>query len=221
MGLLNCIQSHRILTIEWRWIKPTILFQMSLCEWLRFDVLCIWDFSVFSNLQSNKDAPFDSNTCGYIIIYNIIQLYLNSRYPNDLYICRSTPQNKAFSNQKKGHLGSRFIYLCFRHVLGRWASTDGFTCKNPTVLYLFVFGGKGGGVTLGGTSQIAFATSPFQILSLHSFQSIFAERESRCHRNSAPKKGWGSYGLCLGKKQRDRIESSMGQTIGERWVSKW
>ena len=27
--------------------------------------------------------------------------------PNDLYFWRSTPQNKAFSNQNKGHLGSR------------------------------------------------------------------------------------------------------------------
>ena len=64
----------------------------------------------------------------------------------------------------------------------------GSTRKNPTVLYLFFWGGRGGGVTLGETSQIAFATSPFQILSLHSFQSIFAGRESRCHRNSAKKK---------------------------------
>ena len=28
--------------------------------------------------------------------------------PNDLYFWRSTPQNKAFSNQNKGHLGSRY-----------------------------------------------------------------------------------------------------------------
>ena len=30
--------------------------------------------------------------------------------PNDLYFWRSTPQNKAFSNQNNGHLGSRHIY---------------------------------------------------------------------------------------------------------------
>ncbi len=34
--------------------------------------------------------------------------YLEPR-PNDLYFWRSTPQNKAFSNQNKGHLGSRYI----------------------------------------------------------------------------------------------------------------
>ena len=31
--------------------------------------------------------------------------------PNDLYFWRSNPQNKAFSNQNKGHLGSRWIYF--------------------------------------------------------------------------------------------------------------
>ena len=31
--------------------------------------------------------------------------------PNDLYFWRLTPQNKAFSNQNKGHFGSRYIYL--------------------------------------------------------------------------------------------------------------
>ena len=30
--------------------------------------------------------------------------------PYDLYFWRSTPQNKAFSNQNKGHLGSRYTY---------------------------------------------------------------------------------------------------------------
>ena len=31
--------------------------------------------------------------------------------PNDLYFRRSTSQNKAFSNQNKGHLGSRYIRI--------------------------------------------------------------------------------------------------------------
>ena len=33
--------------------------------------------------------------------------------PNDLYFWRSAPQNKAFSNQNKGHLGStrRYMFL--------------------------------------------------------------------------------------------------------------
>ena len=36
--------------------------------------------------------------------------------PNDLYFWRSTRQNKAFSNQNKGHLGSRYTYT--HHVVG-------------------------------------------------------------------------------------------------------
>ena len=38
-------------------------------------------------------------------------IYIYTWNPNDLYFWRSTPQNKAFSNQKEGHLGSRYIYM--------------------------------------------------------------------------------------------------------------
>ena len=31
--------------------------------------------------------------------------------PNDLYFWRLTPQNKAFSNQNKGHLSSRILLM--------------------------------------------------------------------------------------------------------------
>ena len=47
----------------------------------------------------------------YCSYRNINILKLSNKYiwnPNDLYFCRSTLQNKAFSNQKKGHL----TYLC-------------------------------------------------------------------------------------------------------------
>ena len=36
--------------------------------------------------------------------------HMHTWNPNDLYFWRSTPQNKAFSNQNKGHLGSRYTY---------------------------------------------------------------------------------------------------------------
>ena len=39
-------------------------------------------------------------------------IYIYTWNPNDLYFWRSTPQNKAFSNQNKGQVGSRYIYIC-------------------------------------------------------------------------------------------------------------
>ena len=36
--------------------------------------------------------------------------------PNDLYFWRSTPQNKAFSDQKKGYLGSRYIQKIYTYI---------------------------------------------------------------------------------------------------------
>ncbi len=43
--------------------------------------------------------------------------------PNDLYVLRSTPQNKALSKQNKGHLGSRPAKSCItseKKTVGRW-----------------------------------------------------------------------------------------------------
>ena len=40
-----------------------------------------------------------------------IYIFIFTWNPNDLYVWRSTPQNKAFSNQNKGHLGCRYIYI--------------------------------------------------------------------------------------------------------------
>ena len=42
--------------------------------------------------------------------------YLYSWNP-DVYFWRSTPQNKAFSNQKKGHFGSRFSIYIYTYFL--------------------------------------------------------------------------------------------------------
>ena len=64
------------------------------------------------------------NSISYrIYVFNIISqynTYIHNTYvhiytwnPNDLYFWRSTPQNKAFSNQNKGHLGSRYIYIIY------------------------------------------------------------------------------------------------------------
>ena len=44
--------------------------------------------------------------------------------PNDLYFWRSTPQNKAFSNQNKGHLGSRYKSLKKNQHVPRAADLD-------------------------------------------------------------------------------------------------
>ena len=43
----------------------------------------------------------------------IVYIYIYTWNPIDLYFWRSTPQNKAFSNQNKGHLGSRYIYYIY------------------------------------------------------------------------------------------------------------
>ena len=41
------------------------------------------------------------------------------RTPTDLYFWRSTQQNKAFSNQNKGHLGSRYMYVKIKVIACR------------------------------------------------------------------------------------------------------
>ena len=55
-------------------------------------------------------------SCQHLVIY------IYTWNPNDLYFWRSTPQNKAFSNQNKGHLGSRYTYhICLVcHYQTRW-----------------------------------------------------------------------------------------------------
>ena len=40
-----------------------------------------------------------------------IYVFTYSWNPNDLYFWRSTPPNKVFSHQNKGHLGSRYICI--------------------------------------------------------------------------------------------------------------
>ena len=58
---------------------------------------------------------------------------MNTWNPNDLYFWRSTPQNKVFSNQNKGHLGSRYAYM---HEL---ISRDFFERPNNSSTFLFCF----------------------------------------------------------------------------------
>ena len=43
--------------------------------------------------------------------------------PNDLYFWRSPPPKKAFSNQNKGHLGSKYVYNCASNI------EDDYTCQ--------------------------------------------------------------------------------------------
>ena len=42
----------------------------------------------------------------------VIDIYLE---PQMTIFARSTPQNKAFSNQNKDHLGSRYVYIPGKH----------------------------------------------------------------------------------------------------------
>ena len=47
----------------------------------------------------------------YIYMVNFkLYIYLEPKWP--LFFEGQPSQNKAFSNQNKGHLGSRYIYLC-------------------------------------------------------------------------------------------------------------
>ena len=54
----------------------------------------------------NKEVSIIIGYCWYLFlcVNNILHIYIWN--PNDLYFWRSTPENKAFWNQKKGHLGS-------------------------------------------------------------------------------------------------------------------
>ncbi len=56
-----------------------------------------WCFSVIGVFQHTGGGAF------------FWESVLRTWNPNDLYFWRSSPQNKAFSNQNKGHLGSRYI----------------------------------------------------------------------------------------------------------------
>ena len=50
-------------------------------------------------------------TCVYIYIY--------AWNPKDICFWRSTPENKAFSNQNKGHLGSRYVSNVYLYIMFR------------------------------------------------------------------------------------------------------
>ena len=71
-----------------------------------------------------------------------IYIYLE---PHDLYFWRSIPQNKAFSNQNKGHLGSRCIYIYmysyrwwFQRFLGKPQKPLGLHDSRVEDMILFV-----------------------------------------------------------------------------------
>ena len=53
--------------------------------------------------------------CTHISVY--WNIYIYTWNPNDLYFWRSTPQNKVFFNQNKGHLGSRYVYIYITYIL--------------------------------------------------------------------------------------------------------
>ena len=77
--------------------------------WLVFRGVLEWDFrespphlgwSQSWRIRGLLGLASDLNTKKYNNLY--------TWNPNDLYFWRSSPQNKAFSNQNKGHLGSRY-----------------------------------------------------------------------------------------------------------------
>ena len=65
-----------------------------------------------------------------------IYIYTYTWNPTDLYFWRSTPQSKAFSDENKGHLGSRYVstlftYLCVFFEFLFWLfSGDGCSATN-------------------------------------------------------------------------------------------
>ncbi len=64
---------------------------------------------------------------------SILYIYIYTWNPNDLYFWRSTPQNKALSNQNKGHLGSRYIYYTSWHFV----TFQKFKQQGPWCHFLF------------------------------------------------------------------------------------
>ena len=74
--------------------------------------------------------------CIYVYMYICIYIYIYTWNPTDLYFWRSTPQSKAFSDENKGHLGSRYVstlftYLCVFFEFLFWLfSGDGCSATN-------------------------------------------------------------------------------------------
>ena len=70
------------------------------------------------------------------LLYICIYIYIYTWNPTDLYFWRLTPQSKAFSDENKGHLGSRYVstlftYLCVFFEFLFWLfSGDGCSATN-------------------------------------------------------------------------------------------
>ncbi len=83
--------------------------------WISAHILHTWKIQVWTTWcrtthQISDEHP--QNTYS-LAVKSASRLYntTSTWNPNDLYFWRPTPQNKAFSNQNKGHLGSRYIYI--------------------------------------------------------------------------------------------------------------
>ena len=55
--------------------------------------------------------------------------------PNDLYFWRSTPQNKAFSNQNKGQPGPRYLYTRLNYYIVFTSTNPG--CQSPLWIHYY------------------------------------------------------------------------------------
>ena len=75
---------------SWDWDTPNCIYFLVKISWFNF----LFEYVFFSR------KPI----CRCIF-------YIYTWNPNDLYFWSSTPQNKAFSNQNKGHLGSKYIII--------------------------------------------------------------------------------------------------------------
>ena len=87
------------------------------------------DHTIFA---SNQGPVMNSMSIWALILdplWHANESSISTSNPNDPYFWRSTPQNKAFSNQNRGHLGSRYWQVqeikFIRHVkfAHSWASS--------------------------------------------------------------------------------------------------
>ncbi len=77
-----------------------------------------------NNQPSTEQSPKNDTNLNFICTWS----------PNDLYFWRSTPQNKPFSNQNKGHLGSRYIICIITKKITYM--TDGLATNHLTHTYI-------------------------------------------------------------------------------------
>ena len=96
----------------WWWLLLLVLFLLTSSSFLFHPMdtnvtkhTCHVHVEIHMSVSCAAHIPFYTSK-------HLLCIYIYTWNPNDLYFWRSTPQNKAFSNQNKGHLGSRYVYKC-------------------------------------------------------------------------------------------------------------